>query len=160
MNEQGRTPGRRLTSPGLAVLFAVLAIVACSGDTAAPGSTGGSGGGSGGGGGASEPGGDREPAPQITVTIDIWNRNFLPPGSVDGTLTIGLGQKVRWVNHDATPHTVTTVSVPDGAKPFNGYIASRADGGEFVFEPRVKGTWDYICQFHPQLMSNGRIVVR
>lgn len=154
MNETVQTPIRR-TMPGIATLLAGLGMVACSGGTTSPGSTAGS------GGGGSDPGG-REPSEPatITITIDIRNRQFLPPGSVDGILTMGLGQKVRWVNHDATPHTVTTVAVPDGAKPFNAHIASRADGGEFVFEPRVKGTWDYICQFHPQLMSNGRIVVR
>ena len=155
MNAQGRTPGRPQASPGLAVLFAVLAVIACSGGTTAPGSTGGSGG----GGGASAPGGDREPAPQITITIDIWNRQFLPPGAVDATLSMGLGQKVRWVNHDATPHRVTSVVAPDGAKPFTGHIASRADGGEFVFEPSMKGVWEYICEIHPQLMSGGRILV-
>lgn len=158
MNEQGRTPGRRLTSSVLAGLFALLGMVACSGDTTAPGSTGGSGG-SGGGGGASDPGGDRDPVGQITITIDIWNRQFLPPGAVDATLSMGLGQKVRWVNHDATPHRVTAVVVPDGAKPFTGHIASRADGGEFVFEPSMKGVWEYICEIHPQLMSGGRLLV-
>lgn len=155
MNEIVETPVGRPTLLAIAALFAALGVGACSGGTTSPESSGGSGG----SGGGSDPGGDREPV-EITITIDIWNREFLPPGSVDGTLTMGLGQKVRWVNHDATPHLVSTVAVPDGAKPFSGYIASRADGGEFVFEPRVKGTWDYVCQIHPELMSNGRIVVR
>lgn len=156
MNEDRRTPGRRRPPPGLAALLAALSLVACSTDgptSSAPS------GGSGGGGGAPAPGGEREPARQTTVTIDVVNRAFRPPGSVDATVSIGLGQKIRWVNHDATPHTVTTVIVPKDGKPFNGYLASRADGGEFVFEPRVTGVWDYICQFHPRLMSNGRIVV-
>lgn len=153
--------GSRLFQTQLSALFAALCLVACSSDgTTSPGSTNGSTTGSGVGEGAPDTGGEGEAADHTTVTIDIWDRTFLPPGSVNGTVSIGLGQKVRWVNHDATPHTVTTVVVPAGGKPFNGYLASRADGGEYVFEPRVPGVWDYMCQFHPGLMSNGRIVVR
>lgn len=155
MNETVKTAVGR-TSLGIAALVAALGMVACSGGTTSPASTGGSGG----GGGDSDPAGDREPSEPITITIDIWNRQFLPPGSFGGTLTMGVEQRVRWVNHDATPHRLSTVSVPDGGKPFSGYLAGRADEGEFVFDPRVKGVWEYVCQIHPQLMSNGRIVVR
>lgn len=156
MNEDRRTRGSPLHSTGIAALLGAFCLVACSTDGAtSPRSTGGSGG----GGSGPDPGDEREPAAQTTVIIDVWNRAFRPPGSVDATVSIGLGQKIRWINQDATPHTVTTVVVPADGKPFNGYLAARADGGEFVFEPRVTGVWDYICQFHPGLMSNGRIVV-
>ena len=156
MNESVRIRGSRLSPRRLAALFAALNLIACSDDGGtSPGSTGGSGG----GGGAPDAGDEQKLPGQTTVTIDIRNRRFLPPGSVDATVSIGLGQKVRWVNYDATPHTVTTVALPDGGKPFDGHLAARADGGEFVFEPRVAGVWDYICRFHPDLMSDGRIVV-
>ena len=147
---------RRRWSAGLSVLWAVFCVSACGSDSGtAPGPSGGSAG----GGDAPDGGGAREPN-LGTVTIDIRDRTFLPPGSVDGTVSIGLGQKIRWVNLDATPHMLTSVSVPDGGKPFSAPLASRSEGGEFVFEPRTTGVWEYVCELHPYLMSNGRIVVR
>lgn len=153
--ETGRMD-RRTTGRGrwaiVAGVLVSLGLAACSGGGAtAPHGGGGSGGGTpGGGGGADEPEGPR------TVTIEMEGISYNAPGGGD-FLTIGLGERVRWVNRDGTLHTATSTSVPPGGKGFNS--GQMEPGDEYVFTPTVTGTWDYSCLQFPNRMAGARLRV-
>ena len=69
------------------------------------------------------------------------------------TLTVAVGDTVRWVNHDAVPHTAT--AGPDSARIFDS--GSIAAGGEWS-RVVTAGEKDYFCLFHPTM--RGVLVVR
>lgn len=96
------------------------------------------------------------PAGPRTVTIEIRGIAYNVPGGGD-LVTIGLGEKVRWVNLDGTIHTATSTSVPPGGKAFSSGPMSQ--GADFTFTPRVVGIWEYSCQRYPDRMANARIRV-
>ena len=117
------------------------------------------------GGGAGDPGSDApapaEDLPEVpagprTVTVEIRGIAYNVPGGGD-LVTIGLGERVRWVNLDGTVHTATSTSVPPGGKGFSSGPMSQ--GAEFTFTPRVAGIWEYSCQHYPDRMANARIRV-
>lgn len=147
---------KRFSVPGLAAFLALASLAACGeARTSAP-----TGGGDGGG-----PGGEApvpaEHVPEVpagprTVTVEIRGIAYNAPGGGD-FVTIGLGESVRWVNHDGTIHTATSTSVPPGGKSFSSGPMSQ--GAEFTFTPRVVGIWEYSCQRYPDRMSNARIRV-
>ncbi len=74
------------------------------------------------------------------VTVEITKFAFKPQ-----EVTVAPGTKVRWVNHDETPHTV--VSAP-GQKPG---IASKAMDTDDKYEVVLKaeGDYGYLCGVHP-----------
>ncbi len=76
--------------------------------------------------------------------------NFRP---ADIVLVIGVNSTVQWVDQDPTPHTVTSISVPAGAKAFDSGIINMGDA--FT----VPGTYRYNCILHPGWMK-GTIVVK
>ncbi len=88
-----------------------------------------------------------------TVTISIENFAFVTPNGTD-SITIALGQTVRFVNRDAAPHTATSTSAPTGAAFDSGELSQ---GGVFHWTPAQTGSWTYRCDFHPASMS-GAIV--
>lgn len=96
------------------------------------------------------------PAGPRTVTIEIRGIAYNGPGGGD-LVTIGLGERVRWVNLDGTIHTATSTSVPPGGKAFSSGPMSQ--GADFTFTPRVVGIWEYSCQRYPDRMANARIRV-
>ena len=147
-------PGRRIKN-GVAIIWLTACLVAC-GETGATAPTGGSGDGPG-----SDTPAPAEDVPEVpagprTVTIEIRDIAYNVPGGGD-LVTIGLGEKVRWVNLDGTIHTATSTSVPPGGKGFNSGPMSQ--GADFTFTPRVVGIWEYSCQHYPDRMSNARIRV-
>lgn len=155
------TTGRRRTVAGrwatAAGVLVALGLAACGGgETTAPG--GGSGSGGSGAPGTGDDGGSdtEEPAGPRIVTIEMEDISYNAPGGGD-FLTIGLGERVRWVNLDGTFHTVTSTSAPPGGKPINS--GRMQPGAEFVFTPRVAGTWEYSCLEYPNRMANARIRV-
>jgi len=72
------------------------------------------------------------------------------------TLVIGVNNTVTWTNNDATIHTVTSFSVPTGAKSFNSGTLS--PGGTFTYAFTVAGTYRYGCEIHPWMQ--GTIIVK
>ena len=69
------------------------------------------------------------------------------------SLTVAVGDTVRWVNHDVVPHSAT--AGPDSARIFDS--GSIPAGGEWS---RVvpAGRTDYFCIFHPTM--RGVLVAR
>lgn len=78
------------------------------------------------------------------ITID--NFSFSPQ-----ELTVTVGTKVTWVNHDDIPHNVV-----DKTKKFRSKALDSEDSYSFTFD--TAGTFDYICGLHP--FMNARIVVK
>ena len=82
-----------------------------------------------------------------TKTVAIKNFDFHPV-----RLTVAAGTTVRWVNKDASNHTVTG---EDGAKIKLGNV----DQGKSVsMRFTHPGTYKYYCEYHPNM--HARIVVR
>ncbi|CAN5248528.1 hypothetical protein BH09PSE6_BH09PSE6_28490 [soil metagenome] len=76
-----------------------------------------------------------------TTAVEISKFAFAPK-----EITIKPGTRVRWVNRDETPHTVTSV------KP-SKLLASKAldtdDAFEFTFT--TEGDFAYLCAVHPMM---------
>jgi plastocyanin len=76
------------------------------------------------------------------------------PNSV--TVVIGVNNTVTWSNNDAATHTVTSSSVPAGAKSFDD--GSLSPGATFSVTLTVPGTYKYHCSIHAWM--TGTIVVK
>lgn len=59
-------------------------------------------------------------------------------------LTVKLGDKITWKNVDIVPHTAT------GSNFDSKEIAH---GKAWSFKPKTKGTYKYICSYHPGMMA-------
>jgi plastocyanin len=75
--------------------------------------------------------------PAAAVTIDITKFAFDPK-----EITIAPGTKVTWINHDETPHTVTS-----NDKSFASKGLDTDDKFEHVFAS--EGDFPYFCTVHP-----------
>jgi plastocyanin len=88
-------------------------------------------------------------APSTTAgktDVAIDNFTFTPQ-----TLTVAVGTKVTWINHDDVPHTVKSTE-----KKFLSGTLDTDDKFSFVFtEP---GTYPYFCTVHSHM--TGTIVVK
>jgi plastocyanin len=116
----------KLAKP-LVVLLAVLSLAvlgACAGRS----SSGGSGAGAG-------------------TTVTMQDIQFAPK-----TLTVKVGQTVRWRNQDSVDHNVVATS---GAS-----FRSQAfgQGGTYAYTPTRSGTIKYVCTLHPGM--SGTLVVQ
>ncbi len=78
--------------------------------------------------------------------VGIDNFTFSP-----ATVTIAVGTKVTWVNHDDVPHTVTA-----NDKRFSSKALDTDDQFSHVFS--APGTYGYFCAVHPHM--TGRIIVK
>lgn len=79
--------------------------------------------------------------------VAIDNFSFIPQ-----TLTVPVGTKVTWVNHDDIPHTVLSNDKTTIVSP-----ALDTDD-RFSFTFTAAGTNDYYCSVHPHM--KGRIIVQ
>jgi plastocyanin len=70
-----------------------------------------------------------------TVEIDMQNIAFNPT-----SVTVKVGQTVKWVNKDDVPHDVT--GGPLKSSTFN-------KGGSYEFTPKKAETISYVCTIHP-----------
>jgi plastocyanin len=70
-----------------------------------------------------------------TVTIDMQNIAFNPK-----SVTVKVGQTVKWVNEDDVPHNV--VGGPLKSDTFN-------KGGSYEYTPKKAETISYVCTIHP-----------
>ena len=96
---------------------------------------------------ATTPGTTTPPAAAGTEKmIAIENMKF--PAETD----VAAGTKVTWMNHDAAPHTVT--SMPSGPLK-SGNIAT---GGTYSYTFNTPGTFKYVCDVHPDMQ--GTVVVK
>jgi amicyanin len=81
-----------------------------------------------------------------TTSVDIAGFAFHP-----GEVTISVGDTVTWTNNDSVPHTATSVG---SQAAFDGEMAP---GESFSFTFLEAGTYDYICELHPEM--EGSVVV-
>jgi plastocyanin len=91
--------------------------------------------------------GDQQHA-EVANQIVIDNFTFDPP-----TLTIPIGTKVTWVNHDDVPHTATSTAKP---KQFDS--GTLDTDGKFSHVFTAPGTYEYFCAVHPKM--TGQIIVK
>jgi plastocyanin len=80
------------------------------------------------------------------VTID--NFRFNP-----SELTVAVGTKVTWVNHDDVPHTATS-----STKPRIIDSGTLDTDEKFLHVFTTPGTYEYFCAVHPHM--KGRIIVQ
>jgi plastocyanin len=83
-----------------------------------------------------------------TQTVDIAKFAFVPK-----EVTVAPGTRVRWTNHDETPHTVTSQGTP---KVLSSPGMDIDDHFDFVFVN--EGDFAYFCTVHP--MMTGVVHVR
>jgi plastocyanin len=81
-----------------------------------------------------------------THTVVIDGTAFAP-----ATVTVQQGDRVVWQNKDPFPHTATSRDGGFDSK-------SIAPGKSFTFVAANKGTFDYVCSFHPNM--KGTLVVQ
>lgn len=81
-----------------------------------------------------------------TQSVSVANFAFSPT-----SLTINIGDSVKWTNSDAATHTVTA-----DAGGFTSTLGP--SGGTFTFQFTGAGTFAYHCNIHPSM--TGSIVVR
>ena len=79
--------------------------------------------------------------------VSISNFSFQPP-----VLTVKVGTRVTWTNHDTTPHTVTS---SDKRFTSSGGLDT-GDQYSVVFDK--PGVYEYFCSLHP--MMTGRVIVQ
>ncbi|MFB5607353.1 MAG: plastocyanin/azurin family copper-binding protein [Candidatus Nitrosomaritimum yanchengensis] len=102
------------------------------------------------------------PAPSQIHTVNIaegsgtpgceeTNECYLPY-----SITIFVGDTVKWENPDSAAHTVTSGNISDG---HDGTFDSGLfmSGGTFEFTFNDKGTYDYFCMVHPWM--TGKVIV-
>jgi plastocyanin len=86
-------------------------------------------------------------ADPATVDVDIAKFAFVPK-----EITVAPGTRVRWTNHDETPHTVTSQG---GAKVLSSPGMDIDDHFEFVFTN--EGDFAYFCTVHPMMTGVVRV---
>jgi len=79
-------------------------------------------------------------------TIGIKEFKYGPP-----ILSVPVGTKVTWVNHDEEPHTVTSATDAFGS-------AGLVHDDTFVQTFTKPGTYQYFCKVHPYM--KGTVVVK
>jgi plastocyanin len=86
-------------------------------------------------------GSDDEPAAaQASGTaVAVADNSFTP-----ASLKVAVGDTVTFENEGAIPHTVTGDDFDSG---------SLAPGDEFTFEASEKGSFSYVCTFHPGMQG-------
>ncbi|MGI8413444.1 MAG: cupredoxin domain-containing protein [Solirubrobacteraceae bacterium] len=80
------------------------------------------------------------------TAVQIKNYNFAPD-----TLTVKVGTKVTWTNHDATAHTATA----DGGS-FDTGTLNQGQSKTIVF--MRPGTFSYHCIFHAFMTGTIKVV--
>lgn len=69
------------------------------------------------------------------------------------TVTVNIGDTVKWVNNDAFAHTTTSSTNPSGT-----WNSNLNQGQSFSYTFNKEGTYDYVCTLHPFMRA--KVVVR
>ena len=85
------------------------------------------------------------------VTPANWKSGYLFDDKfyAPSTVTIRVGESIRWTNRDTTIHTVTSQKVPNGASTFDSGFVDPSKTVVFAF--RVAGEYEYFCTLHPYM---------
>jgi plastocyanin len=95
-------------------------------------------------------------AVRVSIPSGANNPNNPPGYSPDKiTVVIGTNASVVWTNDDSAAHTVTSVSVPTGASPFDS--GNMNAGAKYNYNFTVPGTYNYTCSYHSWM--KGSVVV-
>jgi len=65
-------------------------------------------------------------------------------------VVIGVNNTIVWNDLDYVQHTVKSVVVPTGAKPWSSVILN--EGQTYTVVLTVPGTYKYVCSIHPDWM--------
>ncbi len=77
--------------------------------------------------------------------VDIDNLAFAP-----ASITVAVGDSVRWANSDSVVHTVTSDSVwGSGSIP---------TGSSYTYTFSIAGSYSYYCEFHPSMTGTVTVV--
>ena len=87
-------------------------------------------------------------AAAAAAAVDIGGFAFSPP-----QLTVAVGTRITWTNHDDMPHTVTHAGTP---RLFGSPPLDTGERYDRVFDR--PGTYRYVCSIHPHMQ--GVVVVR
>jgi plastocyanin len=110
----------------LLVLAPTLALAACGGSATATRTTTSTGG-----------------APAASVDhVQIKEFKYAP-----ATITVALGTKITWTNHDSAPHTATSGTSPNSDGVFDSGTIKKGESKTATVSKR--GTFTYYCAFHP-----------
>jgi plastocyanin len=77
----------------------------------------------------------------VTVDVSIVDFSFVP-----GTITVHVGDTVRWTNSGAAPHTSTSGTLPKADGRWSSGILSPRQSFSFTFNEA--GEYPYFCQVH------------
>jgi plastocyanin len=83
----------------------------------------------------------------VTKNIEIAKFAFVPK-----EITIEPGTRLRWTNHDETPHTVTSQAAK---KVLSSPGLDLDDHYDFVFNE--EGDYPYLCTVHPMMTGIVRV---
>jgi plastocyanin len=93
----------------------------------------------------------------ITIVSGAYNpgaKLFYSPEN----LTVTVGTTVTWVNDDPVTHTITSTTVPSGAKSFtSGFLAYQ---NKFSYTFTVPGVYYYYCTIHPFMTGTVTVTSR
>jgi plastocyanin len=86
---------------------------------------------------------------------DATTRQVMMMGNAfsQATLTINVGDRVTWVNHDQVPHDATTTNAPAS---FRSPMMEQGD--TWMHEFTKPGTYEYYCSIHPSMRA--KIIVK
>ena len=87
-----------------------------------------------------------------THMVEIKGGKFVP-----NTITVAVGDTVRWINRDYIPHTATAQDAAKNSLWDTGNL-NREQSGEVVFDSA--GRMDYLCIYHPVMTGEVIIVDR
>jgi plastocyanin len=76
------------------------------------------------------------------VTVDIKNFAYSPD-----PVTVAVGESVTWTNQDSAPHTATAKD----REVLQSGTLNQGDSYTQTFE--VAGTYEYVCEFHPNMVG-------
>jgi plastocyanin len=94
---------------------------------------------------------------QVRMPEGAWNSSLtFEPRTV--TVVIGVNNTIQWKNFDSVGHTVTSISVPNGAQQFGSSSNLVAPGQAYTITLTVPGTYIYHCVIHPHM--EGTIIVK
>jgi plastocyanin len=74
-----------------------------------------------------------------TVVITMKNIAFNPT-----SVTVKVGQTVKWQNEDSAPHNVTGGPL---------HSPTFGNGGSFTYKPTKAGKISYVCTIHPNMTA-------
>jgi len=107
------------------------------------------------------------PALAQTKTVEVTMKQAPKSRFVPETVTIAVGDTVKWTNPAFVTHTVTfdpsmaaipaDVALPPGVSPFDSGNIDEDQSFNHTFT--VKGSYKYVCKYHEAMGMVGTVIV-